>query len=95
MDMISNLAASIGKYFIYTTAGEYPADFYTDPLKANLRSDLIDNAVDFWTAQSCARQSRAAGAVLSSIINVETPDAVYFKDLAFDLSETIVQVTTP
>ena len=92
MDMVANIAASVGKYFIGTKSGKYPDDYYTDPLKANLRSDLVDNAVDFWTAKSCARQSRAAGAVLSSIINVENPDAVYFKDLAFDLSSTVVNL---
>jgi len=92
MDMVTNIAASVGKYFIGTSSGAYPEDYYTDPLKANLKADLVDNALDFWTAKSCARQSRAAGAVLSSIINVENPDAVYFKDLAFDLSETVVAI---
>ena len=88
MDLISNAVASVAKWYVNTNGtGVYPAAFYTDPTQAQLRSPLMDSFFDMLYSNTCARQSRAAGIVLAEILNVQSPDAVYYKDLALDLGK--------
>lgn len=89
IDMLAEIAASVSKYFIMAPGGKYPDAYYTDPTEALNRSVMMDAAMDVVNGKTCARQCRAAGIVLSQLLNSETPDAVYFADLTFQLTNPL------
>ena len=89
MDMAAAVGGSIAKYFAYTSGGVYTdPTMYTDATQALWRSALVDAALDLFNSKTCARQARALGTVLAEVLNVQSPDAVYFKDLTFQLTNT-------
>ena len=87
MDMLADIGSSVAKYYIATSGtGKYPTSYYTDPTEALNRSILVDAAIDVVNGKTCARQCRAAGIVLAELLSVQTPDAVFFGDLVFQLT---------
>ena len=85
--MIANVAGNVLKYFIYTSNGVYKDPLmYTDPEMMKYRSPMVDAVLDAFNAKTCARQARAIGLFLSTLLNVKSPDSVYFIDLTFQLS---------
>ena len=87
MDMVFTLGGNVAKYFTYTSNGKYTDPLmYTDATMMQYRAPMVDAALDLVNAKTCARQSRALGTLLSTLLNVQSPDAVYFADLTFQLT---------
>ena len=86
--MVSNFVGSFLKWYIATGGtGKYPASYYTDLAKAQLRAPFMDSVYDIMNAGTCVRQARGYGTFMSQLLNFQTPDATFFADLPENLGK--------